>query len=214
MTKPDSSYTINTEAELRGFYADTHTLAINKCLKHLDKHGREFIARSPFLCLSTQHADGQADVSPRGDPPGFVTVLDDHTVAIPDRPGNNRLDSLSNILSNNAVGMLFMIPGFEDTLRINGTANLNRDPALLQRMAVKGRIPTLAIVVSINEVFLHCAKALRRSKLWQIESQQDRSTMPSMIAMVMEQSSGQTTAPDALKEAEQSLEDEYKKTMY
>jgi len=121
----------------------------------------------------------------RGDAPGFVQVLDDQTLAIPDRPGNNRLDSLSNILSSPSVGLLFMVPGFEDTLRINGTASLNRDPELLDSMAVNDRTPTLAIVIDINEAFLHCAKALRRAKLWKAESLQDRSEMKSMIGMLM-----------------------------
>lgn len=214
MNKPDSNFTINSESDLRGFYADTHPVAIKKCIPQLDRHCRDFIARSPFLCLSTQHADGTADVSPRGDPPGFVQVLDDHTLVIPDRPGNNRLDSLSNILSSPSVALLFMVPGFEDTLRVNGTATLNRDPELLESMSVKGRTPTLAIVVEVNEAFLHCAKALRRAKLWKAESHQERSEMASMIAMAMEHASGKPIDPEALPIAEKDLEDDYDKTMY
>lgn len=214
MKKPNSRFAISNEADLRGLYADTHPLAIRKCLPQLDRHCRDFIARSPFLCLSTQHANGTADVSPRGDPAGFVQVLDDHTLAIPDRPGNNRLDSLSNILSNPSVALLFMVPGFEDALRVNGTASLNRDPELLENMSVKGRIPTLAIIVEVNEAFLHCAKALRRSKLWKTESHQNRAEMTSMIAMVMEHSSGKPADPDLLPTAEKDLEDEYNETMY
>ncbi len=214
MTKPDPDFTIRSEDELRGFYAATHDLAIRKCLPSLDKHCREFISRSPFLCLSTQHANGSADVSPRGDPSGFVHVLDDQTLAIPDRPGNNRLDSLSNILSNPSVALLFLIPGFDDALRVNGSATLNRDPALLERMSVKGRTPTLAIIVDVSEAFLHCAKALRRSSLWKAESHQDRSEMASMLAMILEQSSGKPADPESLPAAEKALEEEYKQTMY
>ena len=214
MKKPDSEFSINSETELRGYYADTHELALKKCIPHLDKHCREFISRSPFLCLSTQHAHGSADVSPRGDPPGFVQVLDENTLVIPDRPGNNRLDSLSNILSNPSVGLLFMVPGFEDTLRVNGKARLNRDPELLGALSVKSRTPTLAIIVEVHEAFMHCAKALRRSKLWNAESQQNRSEMTSMIAMIMEQSSGKPAEPDVLPTAEEDLEIEYKNTMY
>ena len=214
MPIPDTKFSINSEAELRSYYAATHDIAVKKCLPQLDKHSRAFIRRSPFLCLSTQHANGSADVSPRGDAPGFVQVLDDKTVVIPDRPGNNRLDSLSNIVSNPSIGLLFMVPGFEDTLRVNGKATLNRDPKLLETLSVNGRAPTLAIIVEVNEAFLHCAKALRRAKLWNAESQQDRSEMASMIAMVMEQSTGKPIEPEELPDAEQGLEDEYKKTMY
>jgi PPOX class probable FMN-dependent enzyme len=214
MKTPDSKFEIKSEADLRSIYADTHPLAIKKCLPLIDRHCRDFIARSPFLCLSTQHANGMADVSPRGDPPGFVRVLDEHTLAIPDRPGNNRLDSLSNILSNPSIALLFLVPGFEDALRVNGTASLNRDPMLLQSMSVKGRVPTLAIVVTVHEAFLHCAKALRRAKIWKAESHQNRSEMTSMIAMVMEHSSGEPAKPDVLSMAEQDLEQEYKDTLY
>ena len=214
MKKPDSRFNISNEAELRSLHADTHPLATRKCLPQLDRHCRDFIARSPFLCLSTQHADGSADVSPRGDPPGFVQVLDDNTLAIPDRPGNNRLDSLSNILSNPSVALLFMVPGFEDALRVNGHASLNRDPDLLERMSVKGRTPTLAVIVEVHEAFLHCAKALRRSRLWKPESQQERTELTSMVGMILEQTSGKPVAPGDLPTAERDLEDEYRKTMY
>ena len=214
MKVPDTAFTITSEEELRSFYANTHALAIKKCLPKLDRHCREFIARSPFLCLSTQHANGSADVSPRGDPAGFVQILDDNTLIIPDRPGNNRLDSLSNILSNSSVGLLFVAPGFDDALRVNGKASLSRDPQLLESMIVKGRTPTLAIVVQINEAFLHCAKAFRRAKLWKAESHQDRSEMTSMIGMILEQSSGQPADPETLPAAEKDLEEEYNQTMY
>ncbi len=210
----DASCQVSTEEELRALYASTHTLAVQKCIDHLDHHCQKFISLSPFLCLATQHANGTADVSPRGDPAGFATVLDRNTLVIPDRPGNNRLDSLSNIISNPAVGLLFMVPGFEDTLRVNGTARLVRDPELLQTLAVANRVPTLAIVVHVNEAFLHCAKALRRSKLWDTQSQRKRSEMTSMIAMVMEHSSGNEPAAETLPAIEQDLEEEYQQTMY
>jgi len=214
MNKLDAEFIISSETELRGFYSDTHELAVKKCMSTLDEHCRQFIARSPFLCLSTQHVNGSADVSPRGDAPGFVQVLDNQTLLIPDRPGNNRLDSLSNILSNPSVALIFIVPGFEDTLRVNGTARLTRDPDLLGDMAVNGRIPTLAIVISVKEAFLHCAKALRRAKLWQADSLQSRSEMRSMIGMILEQSTGGPPEPDTLEAAERGLEDEYNRTMY
>src|SRR5690606_16305086 len=147
-------------------FQPTHDLALKKMLTSLDKHAQAFIGRSPFLCIGTQNRDGKADVSPRGDPAGFVKILDEHTLAIPDRPGNNRLDSLVNITTNPSVGLLFIIPGFDDTLRVNGQATLLTDPALLNSMSVNDRLPNLAIVVRVTEVFMHCAKAFRRSKLW------------------------------------------------
>jgi len=155
-----------------------------------------------------------ADVSPRGDPAGFVHVLDPNTVVIPDRPGNNRLDSLSNIISNPSVGLLFLVPGFDDTLRVNGRAFLTRDPELLKSMAVRHREPTLAVVVEIKEVFLHCAKALRRAKLWQPESLQDRQQLPSLAAIVTEQISGEAVTESEATRLGNALEDEYKNTMY
>jgi len=193
------SHTIADEATLRSLFGETHSLAKLKSLPELDEHSRAFISRSPFLCLSTHNAAGKADVSPRGDPPGFVTILDDHTLAIPDRPGNNRLDSLSNILANPSVGMLFLIPGFDETLRVNGNARLSNNPALLESMAVNKRLPKLAIIIAVEEVFLHCAKAFRRSKLWQPEHQQDRSELPSLAKMVLEQTTG---APEDSAEME------------
>lgn len=209
-----AEFQITNEDALRGFYKKTHPLAVKKSLPALDAHCVEFIERSPFLCLATQHQNGTSDVSPRGDPAGFVRILDPNTLVIPDRPGNNRLDSLSNILSNNSIGLLFLIPGFEDTLRVNGTAMLTREPELLASLSVNNREPTLAIVVEIREVFLHCAKALRRSRLWDPASRQDRSEMASLMAIVSEQTSGQPVPADKLPTLEKELEDEYRETMY
>jgi len=175
---------------------------------------REFISRSPFLCLSTQHANGSADVSPRGDAAGFVRILDSKTLAIPDRPGNNRLDSLSNIISNPSVGLLFIVPGFDDTLRINGKAFISRDPELLSSFAVNNRLPALSIVVEIHEAFLHCAKAFRRARLWDAEVSQQRKQLPSLAAMITEQISGVAVSPSDAEKMEKDLEDEYRDSMY
>lgn len=212
--KSDEENLIASEESLRTRYGETHSLAIKKCLHELDDYCCEFISRSPFLCLSTQHANGTADVSPRGDPAGFVQVIDQNTLAIPDRPGNNRLDSLSNILSNPSVGLLFLVPGFEETLRVNGTAFLSREPELLAGMAVNNRTPTLAIVVEVKEAFLHCAKAFRRARLWQQDAIQDRKSMPSLVAIVNEQVSGKAVKPEEAAEMDKALEDEYQQTMY
>lgn len=215
MTAPsdDSPHWIADVAALRASFPATHELALKKSLNHLDSHAHEFIARSPFLCIGTQGTNG-ADVSPRGDPRGFVAVLDDRTLLIPDRPGNNRLDTLANILANPAVGLLFMVPGFDDTLRINGTARLTRDPALLSTLAVHDRVPTVAIVVTVQEVFLHCAKAFRRSGLWDPDQRQDRREMPSLVKMILDQTTGAPTDPSDQQQLDDQLEQDYRKSMY
>ena len=210
--KPE--YLVQTEAALRALFPPVHTLAALKSLGFLDTHAREFIRRSPFLTIGTQNRDGKADVSPRGDPAGFVRVLDDRTLAIPDRPGNNRLDTLSNIVTNPNVGLLFMVPGFDDTLRINGTAQLSTDPDLLRSMAVNDRLPTVAIVVTVAEVFLHCAKAFRRSRLWDPAARQDRTEMPSLLKMILDQTTGAPTDPAEMQKIDDGLEADYRTSMY
>lgn len=210
--KPE--FVIRDEDALRALFPATHPLAIDKCLDRLDKHARDFVARSPFLCIGTQSPDGRADVSPRGDPCGFVKILDDKTLLIPDRPGNYRLDTLSNILANPTVGLLFMIPGYDETMRVNGRARLTRDPELLALMTVQDRHPAVAIVVTIEEVFLHCAKAFRRARLWEQDAQQDRGDMPSLPKIILDQTSGAPDDPDEIKKLDAELEDEYKNTMY
>lgn len=143
-----------------------------------------------------------------------MRVLDDTTLLIPERPGNNRLDSLSNIIGNPSVGLLFLIPGFHETMRVNGTARLTRDPELLALCAVEGRLPRAAIIVDIAEVFIHCAKAFRRSGLWDSETFQDRRTMPSLPQIIHEQTSEATVDPQAMAQAEAALEQAYAKSMY
>jgi len=207
-------FAIDDEQSLRELFEPPHSLAILKCQDSLGEHAREFIRRSPFLCIGSQHPDGKADVSPRGDPPGFVKVLDERTIAIPDRPGNNRLDTLANIIANPNVGLLFVIPGFEDTLRISGRAGLTRDPELLKDMAVAGRVPKLAILVSISEVFLHCAKAFRRSRLWSADYFQDRSEMPSLIKMILDETTGAPTDQNEMRTMDEGLEEDYQRTLY
>jgi PPOX class probable FMN-dependent enzyme len=207
-------FLVEDMADLRSLFPATHTLAIEKCRSSLDRHARDFVARSPFLCIGTQSPDGSADVSPRGDPCGFVKVLDDRTLLIPDRPGNNRLDTLTNIIRNPVVGLLFMVPGFDDTMRVNGTARITRDPELLEMLAVNDRVPTVAIVVRVAEVFLHCAKAFRRSGLWDPSRHQDRKTMPSLVNIILDQTSGAPDDPEEMKKIDADLEDEYRRTMY
>ncbi|HEY7610757.1 MAG TPA: pyridoxamine 5'-phosphate oxidase family protein [Alphaproteobacteria bacterium] len=177
---------IESEDELRALHAPPSDLVKQKCVDRLDKHCRDFIALSPFLVLGTAGAQGRADVSPRGDPPGFVKVLDDKTLLIPDRPGNNLLDSLSNIVANPEVGLLFLIPGFDETLRVNGSAALVRDPALLAPLAVEGRPVKVAIRVAVREVYLHCARSFRRARLWDPAARVPRDRLPTLAKMAMD----------------------------
>ncbi|AJY47552.1 pyridoxamine 5'-phosphate oxidase family protein [Martelella endophytica] len=210
--KPE--FLVTDEQELRALFPATHELASKKCQPRLDRHAIDFIARSPFLCIGTQAADGRADVSPRGDPRGFVHVLDDRTLLIPDRPGNNRLDTQSNILANPAVGLIFLVPGFDDTLRVNGRAVITRDPELLALLAVGDRLPLTAIAVHVEEVFLHCAKAFRRSKLWDPAERQDRSEMPSLAKIILDQIDAAPKKPEEMKKLDDALEEGYRKSMY
>ncbi|MHA7773221.1 pyridoxamine 5'-phosphate oxidase family protein [Roseibium sp. M-1] len=212
--EPKPEFVIAEESDLRALFPALSPLAANKCLNALDAHAQDFIRRAPFLCLGTQNLQGNADVSPRGDPAGFVRILDETTLAIPDRPGNNRLDSLSNIIANRSVGLLFIIPGFDDTLRVNGEAYLVTDPELLDSMKIKDRAPRLAIVVKVKEVFMHCAKAFRRSHLWAPEHFQDRAGMPSLAKIILDQTSGAPDDADEMRKIDAALEETYQKTMY
>ncbi|WP_117196357.1 pyridoxamine 5'-phosphate oxidase family protein [Rhizobium terrae] len=210
----DPEFVIKDEASLRGLFDATHALAIQKCQAALSVHAQEFIRRSPFLCIGTQGSDGKADVSPRGDPAGFVKIIDERRLMIPDRPGNNRLDTLANILANPNVGLLFIIPGFDDTLRVNGRATLMRDPELLASMSVNGRAPQLAILVEVREAFMHCAKAFRRSRLWNPEHFQDRSEMPSLVKIILDETTGAPDDEDKMRKMDEALEADYKRTLY
>ncbi|MFY0680241.1 MAG: pyridoxamine 5'-phosphate oxidase family protein [Thalassovita sp.] len=210
----NADYIIQDEEALRALFPPTHDLAIKKSLKALDSHAEEFIRRAPFICLGTQGVDGKADVSPRGDPAGFVKILDRQTLVIPDRPGNNRLDSLSNIIANPSVGVLFIVPGFDDTLRVNGRAELTTDPQILDQLKVKDRLPKVAIVIHIDTVFLHCAKAFRRSKLWDPESFQTRSEMPSLVKIILDQTTGAPDDSEEMKKLDEALEHSYKTKLY
>jgi uncharacterized protein len=186
---------IESEDELRELYEPPLPLIARKTLDHLDGYCRMFIARSPFLCLATSDAEGRCDVSPRGDPPGFVAVLDPKTLLIPDRKGNNRLDSATNVLADPGVGLLFFIPGIDDTLRVNGVAAIVDDAATLEPLAVRGVAPKSALRVTVEEAFIHCGRALKRSGLWDPESQADREEIPPIGAWLRDQAS-----PDAAEE--------------
>ena len=207
-------FVVTDEQSLRNLFPATHDLAKIKSLKALDSHAQAFIARSPFLCIGTQNANGTADVSPRGDPPGFVKVLGPQHLAIPDRPGNNRLDTLANIISNPSVGLLFIVPGFDDTMRVNGQAQVVTDPAILETMRVNDRQPTVAIVVRVTEVFIHCAKAFRRSNLWNPDHHQDRREMPSLMQIILDQTTGAPDDATEMRKLDEGLEADYMKSLY
>jgi len=170
---------IATEAELRELIGSPQELVVSKISPKLNDLTRQFIERSPFMCLATSAPDGTCDVSPRGDPAGFVRILDERTLLIPDRPGNKLADSLRNILANPQVGLLFLIPGVGDTFRVNGRARLVTDEELLAGSEVEGQTPKLGILVEIDEAYTQCPKALIRSDLWNPEQHTDRSELPS-----------------------------------
>ena len=180
-----AEHVIDTVEELRNRYGEPSELAVKKSLHRLDRHCRRFIEQSPFVVLASAGADGRVDCSPRGDPAGFVAVLDDRTVLLPDRRGNNRTDSLTNVIENPRVGMLFLIPGVNETLRLNGRATLTTDSARLEPLAVNGRIPRSGLLVEVEEIFLQCTKALVRARLWAEESRVDRKTaLPTFGKMI------------------------------
>ena len=186
-------------------YGRPSRLAAVKCIDRLEKHCRNFIALSPFLCLATADAEGRLDVSPRGDAPGFVEVLDDKRLLIPDRRGNNRVDSLTNIVENPRVGLIFMIPGVEETLRVNGSARIVRDPAVLAPLAAQGKVPRSALEVTVEEVMFQCSKALRRSRLWDDDYRIERSVLPTLGQMITDQVADGSSAEEAEAMVQKSL---------
>jgi PPOX class probable FMN-dependent enzyme len=165
-------------SELREHYAPPGETVVRKVIDHIDEHARNFIGLSPFCCIATADGDGRVDVSPRGDVPGFVQVLDEHRLFLPDRRGNNRLDSMQNILDNPHVGMVFFIPGFLDVLRVNGAAAVAAPQELLEASAVEGKVPKAGLLVTAEEVFMHCGRAVKRGRLWDPDAQQPRSALP------------------------------------
>jgi len=202
---------VTSEAELRALLGEPRELVIKKQLPALDRHCRAFIALSPFLLIGTANANGQCDVSPRGDAPGFVLALDDRTLVVPDRPGNRRIDSLRNIVTHGGVGVLFMIPGVEETLRINGRARIVRDAEILTQLAAQGKTPELAIAVDIEEAFLQCPKALKRSRLWDTATWPERAALPTLAQILHDQ----VPMPDVTVEAlDAAFEQGYRERLY
>ena len=198
---------VTSEATLRELIGTPSELVLQKQLAALDNHCQTFIAYSPFLLIGTVNATGGCDVSPRGDVPGFVQILDETTLVIPERPGNRRVDTLRNILQTPHVGLLFLIPGRGEMLRVNGRACLTQDATLLERAMVQGKRPLIAIGIEIEECFLHCAKAMKRSQLWEQREKTEHAKLPSLGRMLLDQT--QLTDMTA-QELDTSLEEDYK----
>ena len=182
--------TITNARQLRETYREPNERAGLKVLDHLDVHCRNLIAKSPFLVISSAGADGRADASPRGDPPGFVAVLNDRTLLIPDRPGNNQIDSLQSIVENPYVGLLFFVPGMNETLRVKGCAEIVTDAEYLAPLSLKGKAPLSGLRVTVEEAFLHCGRALIRSRLWDPAVQIERSSFPTYGQVLADQIAG------------------------
>jgi uncharacterized protein len=196
---------IDSRETLRALYPPAKERSVKKQIGHLDKHCRRFVELSPFVVLASGSADGRFDASPRGGDPGFVKAPDSATLLIPDAPGNNRLDTLENIVGTGRIGLLFMIPGMDETLRVNGRARLLDEISLIENFKNEKRVPRLVIEVKVEDVYLHCAKALMRSKLWSAESKVERSVLPTMGQMLNDQT-GIETPP----ETQEQMAERYK----
>lgn len=194
---------------LRAHYGEPSERAQLKQLDYLDKHCRHFIALSPFCVIATADADGMVDASPKGDAPGFVEVADDHTLLVPDRPGNNRVDGHRNLLSNPGIGLLFFIPGLRETLRVNGTGELSTDPDLLGKLTAQGKPPRAAIVVTVKEAYMHCGKSMIRSKLWDPASRIAPGGFPTLGQVLADQIDGVDPV-----QADKDTEHAYKEKLY
>ena len=186
---------IDSIEALRRTYGEAKERSLRKQIDHLDVHCQRFISLSPFVVIASGDGQGALDASPRGGAPGFVRVADEHRLLIPDSPGNNRLDTLTNIIATGGVGLLFLIPGIDETLRINGRARLDDSEATVRMFSDDKRTPKLIIAVTVTDAYLHCAKAFMRSKLWSPASLVDRSVLPTMGEMLSEQT-GMPGAPE------------------
>ena len=185
-----SAYAITDHEALRRIYKAPGESAVKKDIGRIDAHVRHFLAKTPFAVIATSNAAGVQDASPKGGPPGFIVPLDERTLLIPDWPGNNRLDSLENILVNPRVGILAFLPGVNEMLRMNGRAEITTDPDLRAQLSTGGKLPISVIVVTVEEVYLHCARALQRSALWDASKQIDRKSFPTLGMILADQIAG------------------------
>jgi len=201
--------TIEDVEQLGESYGAPSERALKKQLNRIDKHCRDFIARSPFLVIASADPSGRCDASPKGDAPGFVQVIDDTTLLIPDRLGNNRIDTLANLLARPGIGLIFFVPGINETLRVNGRACITTDPALLEPLAVNSKVPRSAILVTAKEIYFHCGKALIRSDLWNPDKRVRRSDFPSLGRILADQIGG-----ISVEESERYTAESYKTRLY
>ena len=201
---------ITTEEQLREILGYPSQVAANKAVSTLDEHCQSFIASSPFMLIASSDGDGNVDISPKGDPAGFVKVLDEKTLAIPDRPGNRRGDTFRNILQNPKVGLFFFIPGKQETFRVSGKAMIVRDQWLREQMPMRGKTPDFAIVVTIEEAFMHCAKCVIRSGIWQQEQWPELSGLSSLAQVMVDH----TKLPDSVEKLQTLIDDGYRDRLY
>jgi len=177
---------ITTEEELRGILGHPNEIVLRKTINHIDENCRSFIENSPFITIASSDSEGNFDVSPKGDPAGFVKILSDKLLAIPDRPGNKKADTFSNIIQNPNVGLIFLIPGIKETLRVNGRAKIVTDKKVLDLLICDDKLPSFAIIVEVKEAFMHCAKCMIRSKLWTNNSESPRVSVPTLAKSMVE----------------------------
>jgi len=201
--------TIENVEQLRESYGAPSERALKKQLSRFDKYCRDFIARSPFLVVASADPSGRCDASPKGDAPGFVQVIDDTTLLIPDRLGNNRIDTLANLIARPGIGLIFFVPGINETLRVNGKSSITTDPTLLELFAVNGKVPRSAIMVTAEEIYFHCGKALIRSDLWNPDKQVRRSDFPSLGRILADQIGG-----ISVEESERYTAESYRTRLY
>ncbi|HZP87149.1 MAG TPA: pyridoxamine 5'-phosphate oxidase family protein [Burkholderiales bacterium] len=204
------NHVVTSETQLREVIGSPSRRALRKQVAQLDEFSRAFIARSPFLVLSSCDAEGNMDVSPKGDPPGFVRVLDDHTLAIPDRLGNRRADTMKNLIQNPKVALLFLIPGKKETLRVSGTAQIVRDEWVRGPMAIGGKLPDHAIVVHVTEAFFHCTKCVIRSRLWDSQAWPSLAGLPSLAEALV----AQGKLEESLEQVQALLEEDARQRLY
>ena len=190
---------VTSEDEIRAVLPGIHPSQPGKVIDHIDDHCRAWIERSPFLTIATYDSQGRVDVSPKGDPAGFVKVIDPHSIAIPDRPGNHRFDGFRNILETGRIGLVFLVPNRNEVVRVNGSAQVVRDLPLRESMAIKGRVPEFAILVSVEEAFYHCGKAIIRSRLWKPDQAVPIEGLPSYADALLDHAKADITR-DALED--------------
>jgi len=201
---------ITTENELREIMGYPNEIVTRKTINYIDEHCKSFIEKSPFITIATSDSSGNFDVSPKGDPAGFVKILSDKALAIPDRPGNRKADTLSNIIQNPNIGLIFFIPGIKETLRVNGEAKIVTDNKVLEVLSCQGKLPSLAIIVNVKEAFMHCAKCIIRSNLWMNVADTQERSVPSLAKALVDHGKLDIT----YQELDDMIKDDEKTNLY